>query len=800
MKLLALFLLLCINIFIWSMERTFADLNSSIWYNIDNWVDRSRNHIFIDTIKQLRNFSKWSSTPRWEKALLWTDLYPIEDFWGVVMTAQKPWSIAWVYKWSLVLRNEAPNLKIELVATSWTVQNIVKNWKNITFEFNISSTADQLMFNITNTNGGVTSIKLLRPWYTSDSNIFTSVFLNTIASSKILRTMDLTATNNSLETTWWKRRSMSDPIQALSWSWVAWEYVIELANKTQKDIWINIPHKADDDYIKNLALLFQQKLNANSKIYVEYSNEVWNDIFWQSGYNYQKAQAEQNAGLYNYNYDNVNNMYYYWWRRTGLKTKQIWDIFRTVFQTTDFSKIRPVLWWQLARYEVQKTALKFLNDNYGAVNNYIYGVGFSFYLGMPSSSQATTVSGVSQYVNSQLSKWSSALDDNRSFIKPYKIKIVAYEWWFETHWVTLNTSLVSSYFKDILAYTDTKKMLDTWKQKTNGAEFIYYFWWASNIDVGYSYGVTDNLYATGLTYRQKALNEYYATSFTPISDADWFKKVYGATAPTSKLNINTSFTWANFDNSKIYKTSSFSYWNGWFPFLDLMKTSTAWSFGRWSDDTSSMNLDANGWVKNMINTKTWQPVGLIRSIFMSNIATLSWSNLIVYYDWEWEFQIFWATLKPELSSPWKRVYGVNSNAENLSLEITDINPLNYLRDIKIISSKYETLFLSGWLFHPDFISGIKNSWQKAIDFSVWTSFNKTMTGTGWLDNFWYQTWTKWVPFEVMIALSNQTNLPWIFVLWNEYSKTYVDVLIEKIKKYKSETLWIRVLWNGVKMY
>lgn len=50
-------------------------------------------------------------------------------------------------------------------------------------------------------------------------------------------------------------------------------YWISKSNK--KDIWINIPHAADDEYVTNLAKLIKDKLDPSLKVYVEYSNEVW---------------------------------------------------------------------------------------------------------------------------------------------------------------------------------------------------------------------------------------------------------------------------------------------------------------------------------------------------------------------------------------------------------------------------------------------------------------------------------------------------------------------------------------------
>ncbi len=67
------------------------------------------------------------------------------------------------------------------------------------------------------------------------------------------------------------------------------EVIIELANVINRDIWINIPHFAKDDYIKNAALMVSDDLHNSLNIYLEYSNEVWNSGF--SGGKYMSAQG-----------------------------------------------------------------------------------------------------------------------------------------------------------------------------------------------------------------------------------------------------------------------------------------------------------------------------------------------------------------------------------------------------------------------------------------------------------------------------------------------------------------------------
>ena len=78
--------------------------------------------------------------------------------------------------------------------------------------------------------------------------------------------------------------------------------MIALANIIKKDIWINIPHVATDDYVSNYAQQVFNDLDSSLKVYVEYSNEVWNSGF--AGYQYMTK-----AGLKVDGYDSIPSDY-----------------------------------------------------------------------------------------------------------------------------------------------------------------------------------------------------------------------------------------------------------------------------------------------------------------------------------------------------------------------------------------------------------------------------------------------------------------------------------------------------------
>ena len=72
-----------------------------------------------------------------------------------------------------------------------------------------------------------------------------------------------------------------------------WEVMVDLANQSNSDLWINVPISADDTYIRNLAELILQNLNPDRALYFELGNEVWNfSLPYIFGHNYAFEQAQ----------------------------------------------------------------------------------------------------------------------------------------------------------------------------------------------------------------------------------------------------------------------------------------------------------------------------------------------------------------------------------------------------------------------------------------------------------------------------------------------------------------------------
>ncbi len=174
----------------------------------------------------------------------------------------------------------------------------------------VQSTPGRLRFNVTGTDivilnieaslqaNPVRNFRLLRLEDESanlDENPFYQGFLDKIAPFKALRFMDWGATNHNPVRHWHERTPLSYFTYATPQG-VPYEVMIRLANHTRKDVWICVPHAADEDYLRQMAELFRNQLDTTLTIWLEYSNEVWNWIFEQAHYNDQNRPANLNYG------------------------------------------------------------------------------------------------------------------------------------------------------------------------------------------------------------------------------------------------------------------------------------------------------------------------------------------------------------------------------------------------------------------------------------------------------------------------------------------------------------------------
>jgi hypothetical protein len=121
--------------------------------------------------------------------------------------------------------------------------------------------------------------------------IFNPVFLERTRRYKVLRFMEWMETNTDLQDGTWASRALLTDARWAGQGGVPIEVLIELANRLNAYPWFNIPHRANDDYVRNMAQMARDRLAPSLKVYLEYSNETWNPDYPASAYSEVQAQA-----------------------------------------------------------------------------------------------------------------------------------------------------------------------------------------------------------------------------------------------------------------------------------------------------------------------------------------------------------------------------------------------------------------------------------------------------------------------------------------------------------------------------
>jgi len=244
---------------------------------------------------------------------------------------------------------------------------------------------------------GITGLHILRPLQPGAAashtagTLFGAQWDGFLSAFTGIRFMDYLATNGNHQALWTDRVTPGAVTQYQAKSGYGWqgkggslEYLVALANETGKDVWINVPLLASDDYVTKLAQLLAYgsdgtnpytapqaapvyaPLNSNLNAYIEYSNEIWNSGFEQYNANITLAENEVAAGNSPLAYDGSTRWFVWERRRVVERTVQISDLFRGIWGDTGMmSRIRPVFEWQYGDTNMTAAVgLGFLEDWY----------------------------------------------------------------------------------------------------------------------------------------------------------------------------------------------------------------------------------------------------------------------------------------------------------------------------------------------------------------------------------------------------------------------------------------------------
>jgi hypothetical protein len=114
---------------------------------------------------------------------------------------------------------------------------------------------------------------------------FNPDWIDRVDDFRILRTHDWQSTNFPTTVDWTRNVETADQANwGLAGRGMPYELMVDMANETRSDLWINIPHTASDQYIREAAAYVRDHLDSGLKLQVEFSNEYWTTIFDQYQY------------------------------------------------------------------------------------------------------------------------------------------------------------------------------------------------------------------------------------------------------------------------------------------------------------------------------------------------------------------------------------------------------------------------------------------------------------------------------------------------------------------------------------
>ena len=221
----------------------------------------------------------------------------------------------------------------------------------ILIDVNASKGGFSLQIKETNPQDYVRNIRVIMPGcemtYVKDP--FNPAFLKRWQGFACFRFIDWMHTNGSQIKTWADRPTRQSA--TFSKRGVALELMIELCNRQKTAPWFCMPHLADDDFVRRFAQLVKERLDPSLKIYIEYSNEVWNGQFAQSRY-----AGEQGVKL---GLGPKERPWEAGWHYTAIRSMEIFKIWEDVFGGHDrFVRVLPS---QGANSYVSKQILGFRN-------------------------------------------------------------------------------------------------------------------------------------------------------------------------------------------------------------------------------------------------------------------------------------------------------------------------------------------------------------------------------------------------------------------------------------------------------
>jgi len=402
-------------------------------------------------------------------------------------------------------------------------------------------------------NTGITNLEVNRPGYDlSTDKVFTDEYINLCKSVNfdcyryynIQNIWDAEPTFPA-HTTWGNRKTPEDACQSTMQNTTGkkdgwcWEYIIDLANILEKDMWINIPISCDSNYVATLAELLLSDLDPKINIYVENSNECWSPSQVTHGV-YNQAQANQYGITFDQNY--------------ARRTVELSNYFAKVFGANQINnRIRVICAGQQVYLGRTDNHLNYINATFGPPKNYIYGTSSSVYFNtsLPNGTPSEICDGMIANINNQIDNPGNSSNRKAHIKKALDWELPGGVTSYEGGPATPGDGSSVNLSNKILAHRNAKMkdvVIRNYKEAwfEIGGGLAMYFTLASGYNRYGCWGMTDDYTKPDRNYKLEALNSFSPCITTAVEEAiveGSHLEIYpnpSSNATTLKYILNTS--------------------------------------------------------------------------------------------------------------------------------------------------------------------------------------------------------------------------------------------------------------------
>ncbi len=311
--------------------------NASIGMNLNEVSYFTREWVFIDAMKIAR---PWVSTnPNGQPFSTGQTVQTDANGWPELQQGQAAHTLLLVETggypagtYNVYFDTEVGSIDLKFAFDATNEQTIGPGHK--TFEVT-SPSKNGILMRVIGVGAGTnraTNIRVMMPISQPLTGSFHPTFINKLGPFGVIRFMDWQQTNGS-DLIEWNQRTTTDTFSQDRDNGVALEYMIELCNLLGADAWFCMPHQASDDFVTQFATMVRDgdpgrnipPLDSNLKIYVEWSNEVWNTQFPQNKW----VGQQSGAGVFADD----------WFIKWASEAKRDFDIWKSVFASDDPGRI-----------------------------------------------------------------------------------------------------------------------------------------------------------------------------------------------------------------------------------------------------------------------------------------------------------------------------------------------------------------------------------------------------------------------------------------------------------------------------